>query len=36
MSFVRSVSDEYERVTGLKAEIYVCSAGSGAEEVSQS
>jgi galactokinase len=30
------VSEGYERVTGLKAEIYVCNAGNGAEEVSQS
>ena len=33
MSFVARVSEGYEKVTGLKAEIYVCSAGNGAEEV---
>jgi galactokinase len=31
--FRAHVSDEYERVTGLKPEIYVRSAGNGAEEV---
>jgi len=34
--FRARVREEYERVTGLKAEIYVCSAGNGAEEVSHS
>jgi galactokinase len=33
--FRARVSNEYERVTGLKPEIYVRSAGSGAEEVSE-
>jgi galactokinase len=31
--FKRSVAPEYERATGLKPEIYVCSASNGAEEV---
>jgi galactokinase len=34
--FCARVAEGYERVTGLKPEIYVCSAGNGAEEVSQS
>ena len=33
MNFVRASRQEYERVTGLKPEIYVRSAGNGAEEV---
>jgi len=32
--FRARVAEEYEQVTGLKPEIYVCSAGNGAEEVS--
>jgi len=31
--FRARVAEEYEQVTGLKPEIYVCSAGNGAEEV---
>lgn len=31
--FRARVAERYEKVTGLKAEIYVCSAGNGAEEV---
>jgi galactokinase len=34
--FRARVSEGYERVTGLKPEIYVTNAGNGAEEVSQS
>ena len=31
--FQRSVAPEYERVTGLTPEIYICKASNGAEEV---
>jgi galactokinase len=34
--FRARVAEGYEREMGLKAEIYVCSAGNGAEEVSES
>jgi len=34
--FRARVAEGYERVTGLKPEIYVTNAGNGAEEVSQS
>ena len=34
--FRARVSEGYERVTGLKPDVYVCSAANGAQEVSQS
>jgi galactokinase len=33
--FRARVAEGYERVTGLKPEIYVCTAGNGAEEINQ-
>ena len=33
--FQQTVAPEYERITGLKPEIYICTAAKGAEEISR-